>query len=153
MDQLKPNFGNRSHLFYMRDENLAYASMWLLQSRQYQPLLCLFALLFPLVFFFSFFFYLPKSPSCSFPLFSPPPRQIPSTLSVQLSSSHSFLPQTIFVTFYLLFFHWSSIPFITTFSARRFLQAVWRYFHDLYRKVITATLHEARIQLQTRQEM
>ena len=95
MDQLKPNFGNRSHLFYVRDENLAYASMWLLQSRQYQPLLCFFALLFPLVFFFFFIFYLPISLSYSFPLFSPPPRQIPSTLSVRLSTSHSF-PSTYY---------------------------------------------------------
>lgn len=153
MDQLKPNFGNRSHLFYMRDENLAYASMWLLQSRQYQPLLCLFTLLFPLLFFFFFFFYLPKSPSYSFPLFSSPPRQIQVLFLFDFPLPIPSLPQTIFVTLYLLFFHWSPISFITTFSARRLLQAVWRYFHDMYRKVITATLHGARIQLQTLQKM
>ena len=154
MDQLNPNFGNRSHFCFTCEKKI------------WHMLQCGYCRVGNInLFYASSHFYFLSYYSFSSSSTYQTLRLIPSFYYLHLPIRFqvlflfdfplpiSSLPHTIFITFYLLFFHWSSIPFITIFSARRLLQAVWRYFHDMYRTAMTATLHEARIQLQTRQEM
>lgn len=154
MDQLKPNFGNRSHFYFT------------CETKIWHMLQCGYCRVGNINLFYtsSHFYFLSYSSFSSSSTYQNL-RLIPSFHFLHLPIRFQVLflldfplpipslPRTIFITFYPIFCHWSSIPFITTFSTRRLLQGVWRHFHDVYRTVITASLHEARIQLQTRQEM